>query len=236
MYAVLIAGGRGERLRPLTNHAPKPMVAVAGKPIMQHQMEWYLRQGVTHFVISCGYLHEVIEAHFGSGAALGAPVSYAVEETPLGRGGGLRQGMQQVPRGEEVVLASNADILTEQRLAPMLDQHRQDANLATLLLTPYVSQYGIVEVDGRKVSKFTTNPVLPHWINGGVYVLDRAFEERLPAIGDHEDSTFPELAAAGRLGAFFSRARWRGMDSVKDHANLEEELGKAPLTYAGTDG
>ena len=107
--------------------------------------------------------------------------------------------------------------------------------MATILLTPYISQYGIVEVDGRKVRQFTTNPVLPHWINGGVYVLDRSFEDHLPEIGDHEDSTFPELAAAGRLGAFQSEARWRGMDSVKDHANLEDELANAPLNYAGAD-
>ena len=233
MYAVLIAGGRGERLRPLTANVPKPMVAIAGKPIMQHQVEWYQAQGVDHFVISCGYLHEVIEDHFGDGSALGASFSYAVEETPMGRGGGLRLGMQQVPRDEPIVMASNADILTEQRLAPMFDQHRTDENLATILLTPYVSQYGIVEMDGRKVSRFTTNPVLPHWINGGVYVLDRTFEDLLPEIGDHEDSTFPELAAAGRLGAFQSAARWRGMDSVKDHANLETELAEAPLNYAG---
>ena len=112
MYAVLIAGGRGERLRPLTANVPKPMVPVAGKPIMQHQMEWYLEQGVDHFVISCGYLHEVIEAHFGNGSDFGAPITYAIEHSPLGRGGGLRQGMQQVPSGDELVLAQVITIRT----------------------------------------------------------------------------------------------------------------------------
>ena len=233
VYAVLIAGGRGERLRPLTANVPKPMVPVAGKPIMQHQMEWYLEQGVDHFVISCGYLHEVIEAHFGNGSDFGAPITYAIEHSPLGRGGGLRQGMQQVPRGDELVLASNADIITEQNLDSMFTQHRADGNMATILLAPYISQFGIVELEGRKVSNFATNPVLPHWINGGIYVLDRAFEDHLPEIGDHEDSTFPDLASRGLLGAFKSEARWRGMDSVKAHANLEKELADHPLNYAG---
>ena len=233
MYAVLIAGGRGERLRPLTSNVPKPMVAVAGKPIIQHQIEWYLAQGIDHFVISCGYLHEVIESHFGDGSSLGVSITYAIEDTPMGRGGGLRLGMQRIPRNEDLVLASNADILTEQRLNPMLKQHREDRNVATILLAPYVSQFGIVEVDGQKVSSFTTNPVLPHWINGGIYVLSRAFEDHLPNIGDHEDTTFPELASKGLLGAFMSTARWRGMDSVKDHANLEKELAEDPLDYSG---
>ena len=233
MYAVLIAGGRGERLRPLTSNVPKPMVAVAGKPIIQHQIEWYLAQDIDHFVISCGYLHEVIESHFGDGTSLGVSITYAIEDTPMGRGGGLRLGMQQIPQNEELVLASNADILTEQQLNPMLKQHREDQNVATILLAPYVSQFGIVEVDGQKVLSFTTNPVLPHWINGGIYVLSRAFEDHLPNVGDHEDTTFPELASKGLLGAFMSTARWRGMDSVKDHANLEKELAEDPLDYSG---
>ena len=141
--------------------------------------------------------------------------------------------MQQIPRNEDLVLASNADILTEQRLDPMLTQHRVDKNVATILLTPYVSQFGIVEVDGQKVSSFATNPVLPHWINGGIYVLARSFEDHLPDVGDHEDTTFPELASERLLGAFLSNARWRGMDSVKDHANLEKELAENPLNYSG---
>ena len=71
MYAVLIAGGKGERLRPLTNRRPKPMVEVAGRPVMAFQVDWLIGQGVDHFVISCGYLHEVIEEHFGDGSRLG---------------------------------------------------------------------------------------------------------------------------------------------------------------------
>jgi NDP-sugar pyrophosphorylase family protein len=229
MYAVLIAGGKGDRLRPLTSGRPKPMVEVAGRPIMAFQVEWLINQGVDHFVVSCGYLHEVIEDFFGDGSQLGVSFDYVVEETPLGRGGGLRLGLQTVPPTEELVVGTNADVLTEQPLAPLMAQHRADGNLATILLTPYVSQFGIVETEGRKVTSFVTNPVLPHWINGGVYVMNRELEQLLPEVGDQEDSTFPALAAEGRLGAFHSRARWRTVDSVKDHTNLEKELAEQPL-------
>ena len=142
----------------------------------------------------------------------------------MGRGGGLRLGCAQIPATEELFIATNADILSAQELAPMITQHREDGNTATILLTPYVSQFGIVEIEGRQVRQFATNPVLPHWVNGGVYVMSREIEHQLPVVGDHEDSTFPDLAAQGKLGAFPSRAWWRAMDSVKDHARLDQEL------------
>ena len=230
MYAVLIAGGKGERLRPLTSDRPKPMVEVAGRPIMAYQVDWLISQGVDRFIVSCGYLHEVIEDHFGDGSDLGVSFEYVIEETPLGRGGGLRQGLQAVPRSEGLVMGTNADVLTDQSLEPLIAQHREDENVATILLTPYVSQFGIVECEGRKVAGFVTNPVLPHWINGGVYVMSREIEERLPVVGDQEDSTFPELASEGRLGAFLSRAWWRTVDSIKDHVNLEKEYKERPFT------
>ena len=226
MYAVLIAGGKGERLRPLTANRPKPMVEVAGRPIMARQIDWLIGQGVDRFVVSCGAMHEVIQEYFGDGGSLGVEIVYEVEDTPMGRGGGLRLGCGRIPATEELFIATNADVLSAQSLAPMIAQHREDGNTATILLTPYVSQFGIVEVDGRHVRQFATNPVLPHWINGGVYVMSREIEHQLPVVGDHEDSTFPDLATQGKLGAFTTRAWWRSMESVKDHARLEQELGE----------
>ena len=235
MYAVLIAGGKGERLRPLTAERPKPMVEVGGRPIMARQIDWLIGEGVDRFVVSCGAMHEVIQDYFGDGRSLGVQITYAIEDTPLGRGGGLRFGCGHIPATEELFIATNADILSAQPLAPMIAQHREDGNTATILLTPFVSQFGIVEVEGRHVQRFSTNPVLPHWVNGGVYVMSRTIEHHLPVVGEHEDSTFPELAAQGKLGAFTSHAWWRAMDSLKDHARLEQEFGEqqAGATGAG---
>ena len=225
MYALIIAGGEGERLRPLTSDRPKPMVAVAGKPILAYQVEWLRRQGVSHIVICCGYRAEAIERHFGDGQGWGVRILYSLEEEPLGRGGALKQGYRLVPPGEEAVLGLNGDTITTQALAPLLHYHRRKGAVATVMLVRLRSPYGIVQVarDGR-IGAFLEKPQLPHWVNAGVYVLGPKFFQRLPDKGDHEDSAFPELAAAGKLFGYRSRAYWRTVDTMKDLSEAEREV------------
>ncbi len=232
MYAIVLAGGKGERLRPFTEDRPKPMVEIVGIPILSYQLQWLQGQGVTDVVVSCGYRHEVIEAYFGDGERLGVRIAYSVEEQPLGRGGALRQALGCVPASEDVVVATNGDIITNLRLAPVLEAHRARGMLATVVLTPFVSPYGIVEIDGDgHVRRFREKPELPYWVNAGVYVLSPALRERLPERGDHETTTFPELARAGRLGAFQSRAYWRGVDTIKDVNEVAAELQRRLLSF-----
>lgn len=225
MHALIIAGGQGERLRPLTNDRPKPMVEVAGRPLIAHQIDWLRAGGVTHAVILCGYKAGVIQDYFGDGAAFGVAVSYSIEDEPLGRGGALRQGYELVPPGESAVVALNGDVLTRQPLAPLIDYHRRKRAAATAMLAPLRSPYGIANVDrAGRITAFTEKPELPYWINAGVYVLSPEFFRRLPARGDHEDTTFPELAAEGKLFGFKSRAYWRSVDSIKDLNEAAREL------------
>ncbi len=148
MHAIVLAGGKGERLRPFTEDRPKPMVEIMGIPMLSYQLQWLQGQGVTDVVISCGYRHEVIQTYFGDGERLGLRITYAVEQEPLGRGGALRFAFQSVPEREDVVIATNGDVITNLRLSPVLEAHRRRKMLATLVLAPFVSQYGIVEVDG----------------------------------------------------------------------------------------
>jgi NDP-sugar pyrophosphorylase family protein len=232
MYAIVLAGGKGERLRPFTEDRPKPMVEIMGIPILGYQLQWLAGQGVTDVVISCGYRHEVIETYFGDGERLGLRIAYAVEEQPLGRGGALRLALAQVPEGQEVVVATNGDVITNLRLAPLLEQHRAGGMLATIVLTPFVSPYGIVEFDGdRRVTQFREKPELPYWINAGIYALSPALRGRLPERGDHETTTFPALARAGRLGVFTSQAYWRGVDTIKDVTEVASELQSRLLSF-----
>lgn len=225
MYAIILAGGKGERLRPFTEDRPKPMVEIMGTPILGYQVQWLLGQGVTDFIISCGYRHEVIQAYFGDGARLGVRIAYSVEREPLGRGGALRLALSQVPPGEEAVVATNGDIITNLPLPPVLAGHRAREVLATVVLTPFVSPYGIVETDPEdRVTRFREKPDLPYWINAGVYVLSPAIRDSLPERGDHETTTFPALAQSGRLGAFHTRAYWRGVDTIKDVNEVAAEL------------
>lgn len=225
MYALIIAGGEGERLRPLTTDRPKPMVPVAGRPILEHQVDWLHREGVTDVILLCGYRPEVIRDHFGNGSRFGVRIEYSIEDEPLGRGGALRKGATLLSSDEQVVIATNGDILTDQPLAPLLQRHRSKQAAATMMLTQLRSPYGVVRVarDSR-IESFDEKPVLPYWINAGVYVLSSEFFGLLPKRGDHEDSTFPDLARQGKLYGFKSKAYWRAVDSFKDLTAAEREL------------
>jgi NDP-sugar pyrophosphorylase family protein len=225
VYALIIAGGEGERLRPLTRERPKPMIEVAGRPILEHQVRWLVDQKVTDIVLLCGYKAEVIEEHFGNGDRFGVRVQYSLEDEPLGRGGALKQGARLIQTPMESVLALNGDVLTNQPLAPLLRYHSQKESAATVMLTRLHSPYGIVRQDrGGRIVSFDEKPLLPHWINAGVYVLSPSFFERLPARGDHEVTTFPELAAEGKLYGYRSRAYWRSVDTFKDLTDATQEL------------
>jgi NDP-sugar pyrophosphorylase family protein len=225
MYAIVLAGGKGERLRPFTEDRPKAMVEIMGAPILSYQIQWLQAQGITDLVIASGYRHEVIEGYFGDGERLGVRITHAVEREPLGRGGGLRAALSHVPAGEEVIVATNGDVITNFTLAPLLQAHRAGRALATVVLTPFISPYGIVEVDEHdRVTHFREKPELPYWVNAGVYALSPAIHGLLPERGDHETTTFPELARDGRLGAFRSRAYWRGVDTIKDVNDVAAEF------------
>lgn len=225
MYALIIAGGEGERLRPLTDDRPKNMVPVAGRPIVERQLEWLRENGVTDAVFLCGYKADVLQAHVGDGSSFGVRVQYSVETAPLGRGGALKQGFALVPEGEETIIACNGDILTDQALAEMIASHRAWGATASVMLTPLKSPYGVVDVDeDGRITSFREKPVLPYWVNAGIYVLSRSFFASLPDKGDHETETFPALASEGKLFGFKSEAYWRPVDSTKDISEAEKEL------------
>ncbi len=231
MHAIILAGGRGERLRPFTEDRPKPMVEVLGVPILAYQLHWLQTQGITDVIMACGYRHDVITDYFGTGEKWGLRIAYAVEAEPLGRGGAIRHAYAQLADAPELVVGTNGDIITNMQLAPMLDRHRESGNLATVVLTPYVSTFGLVDIsDDDRVVAFHEKPTLPYWINAGVYLLSRAAIQRLPEVGDHERTTFPELAAEHRLGAYRSTAYWRSVDTVKDLSEVSREFERRLLT------
>jgi NDP-sugar pyrophosphorylase family protein len=228
LYALIIAGGEGERLRPYTSDRPKNMVEVAGKPIAERQIDWLRGNGVTDVVFLCGYRADVLQDHIGDGSRFGIRAEYSVEDEPLGRGGALKLGWSLVPPSEETVIACNSDILTDQQLSELVDYHNAQRAVATVMLTPLRSPYGIVDVaDDGRIESFREKPVLPHQVNAGIYVFSPAVLPLLPDKGDHETTTFPELAARGKLFGFKSSAYWRPVDSVKDLSEANRELAAA---------
>ena len=230
MYALILAGGKGERLRPLTDTVPKPMIALCGRPILWHQVCWLREAGVTDVVFLVGHLADAVAEYFGDGSDYGIRAHYSHEDAPLGRGGALRQGLDALPRDDRPVIATNGDVITDASLAELIADYdarrrRNPAHCATILTVPMTSPYGIVDTgaDGI-VDQFREKAVLPYAINGGVYVLHPGIRDLLPELGDHETTTFPALAAEGRMSAVSTGAFWRSVDSPKDLREAEEHL------------
>ena len=207
------------------------MIEVAGTPILEYQVRWLAREGVTDAVLLCGYRAEVIQRHFGDGSRFGLRTHYSLEDEPLGRGGALKLGARLLPPDEDVVIALNGDILTDQPLAPMLRYHRRKQAAATVMLTRLRSPYRhhSHRPHGR-ITAFDEKPLLREWVNAGLYVVSREFSDRLPDRGDHETTTFPQLVAEGRLFGYRSDAYWRTVDTVKDLTEAAAEA--ANLTMA----
>jgi len=222
--AVILAGGRGERLRPLTQDRPKCMVEVNGMPILAYQLNWLRTHGVKRVVIACGYLHESIQSYFGA-SYLGLEISYAIENQPLGRGGALKAGFRKLGPTVNSVIAMNADNICDLPIGDLAEHHLSTGALITVVTTKLRSPYGIVDItEDGKISGFSEKPELPHFINCGIYLLKPEAIDRLPDKGDHEELTFPALAREGELAAYCSRALWRTVDTIKDLFELEADL------------
>ena len=222
--ALVLAGGKGERLWPLTQDRPKPMVEVNGRPIVEHHLAWLRANGIERAFLLTGYMHEVIAEHFSVPRVDGLDVRCIAEASPLGRGGAYKNGYREAGLADNAVIATNGDVLTDQPLAPLVETHERADALATVLLTPMISPFGIVETDGGLVTGFREKPPLPYWINAGVYVLTREAIARFPDVGDHETETFPALASEGRLAAFESGEYWKSVESQKDLREAGERL------------
>jgi len=225
MKAAIIAGGFGKRLRPLTLEKPKPLVEVAGKPIIQWQIEWFKRYGVDTIVVLTGYLREKLIEFLGSGQKLGVNVVYVVEDEPLGTAGAIKNAEGVL--SDSVFLAVNGDIITNIPLDRLVNDLIKSDALASIALVPLRSPYGIVEVDSEgNVKSFKEKPMIEEYlINAGVYAMKPQILQYLPRKGDLERSVFPQLAKEGLLrGVIFKDVYWRAIDTVKDVEEVSKEL------------
>ncbi len=203
MKAVILAGGEGTRLRPLTLSTPKPVAPVVDRPFLRHQLDLLSRAGVSEVVFSVAYQPEQVEAVFGDGAGLGIRIHYAVEKTPLGTGGAVKNAEPQL---DERTVVLNGDVLLDLDLAAVVARHEAAGASASIVLTPVrnPAAYGLVEtdLDGR-VLRFVEKPrpedIRTNTINAGVYVLETSVLELMPAGVKYsiERSFFPALLARG---------------------------------------
>ena len=227
MRAILLAGGLGMRLRPLTDDRPKALIPVNGRPISEYQIDWLIKEGgIDAVTFACGYKWEKLKEHFGSNFK-GVPIEYSVESEPLGTGGGVKKALS-MNQTDDLTIVTNGDIITDLPLKRMVDAHRQAGEIsASMLVVPYRSRFGVVKIDKLKVVRgFEEKPAFPDvWINGGVYVLNaKRAPKYLPERGDIERETFPNLVTRGELLSYPYYGEWVFVDSIKDLTELEQSM------------
>jgi dTDP-glucose pyrophosphorylase len=168
---VIMAGGRGTRLLPHTFETPKPMLEVAGKPILEHIITRARNQGIKHFTISLNYLGEVIEKYFQNGETLGVEITYIREEKPLGTAGALSLTASNF---KEPIIVTNGDVLTDINYTSILDFHLSQQANATMAIREHEWQnpFGVVTVEDLKITGYKEKPITRSFINAGVYVIN----------------------------------------------------------------
>lgn len=190
--AVIMAGGRGARLAPLTNGLPKPMLPVAGRPILERIVLQMVGSGIRQIYLSVNYLGEVIEQHFGDGHRFGARIEYLREPEPLGTAGSLALLETVSGKLEDPFVVMNGDLVTQANISQLIDFHEAGRHALTMAVRRYFDQipFGVVEVEGDRAVAFAEKPTAARLINAGIYVLE---PECLTLIGDDEALTMPQL-------------------------------------------
>lgn len=206
VQAVILAGGRGQRLRPITDYLPKALIPIDGIPILEWQIRYLARFGITDVVVCSGYKTEML-SHFLSRNSMDS-VALSVEGEPLGTGGAIRKAAPLI-NGQEV-LVMNGDVITD------IDPRHIGGN--GIAAIPLRTKFGILQTDKGKVMGFEEKAIIhDKWMSAGLYRFDSSFLGDLPKKGDIERTLFPEYAKAGRLGVTrFPAARWYSVDSFKD--------------------
>lgn len=245
MKAVILAGGEGTRLRPLTLTVPKPVVPVVDRPFLRHQLDLLAQVGITEIVFSVAYQPERIQAVFGDGERYGCRIHYAVEETPLGTGGAVKNAE---PHLDEVTVVFNGDVLTDVDLPAVVRGHRESGAKATLVLTPVPNPaaYGLVETDASgRVTSFIEKPTDPSQIttdtiNAGIYVLDTSTLSLMPE-GQNlsiERAFFPTLLRRGDLvRAWVHRRYWIDIGTPEKYLQVHRDIlgGRFPVALDGEE-
>jgi mannose-1-phosphate guanylyltransferase len=232
MKAILLAGGKGTRLRPLTIHTPKPIVPIFDRPFLRYQID-LLHQvpEIDEVILSLNYQPRRIEEMFGEGKELGVKLSYVVEPVPLGTAGAVKYANRSL---DETVVVFNGDILTEVDLAAVLRLHRERQARATIVLTPVAnpSAYGLVETDAdANVKRFLEKPkpeeITCDTINAGIYVLEPETLDRIPkdTAWSIERSFFPSLVDRKEtFVAYVCRGYWIDIGTPEKYMQVHRDI------------
>jgi len=226
MEAIVLAGGKAERLGDAAGGRPKALVEVAGKPLAAYQVGRLARAGVTRVIFACAAGQgSLFEEEL---AGLGPEIVGAEEPERLGRGGGIKHAARERREGGDV-FALNGDELVDVDFGALLEAHRSGGALATITVARPKSQFGLVEVDDENVVRgFEEAGRVPYWVNCGNYVLSEEAIARFPDRGDHESTAFPEFAAEGRLRAYRHEGLWLTVNTPKELRAAQDHVAAHP--------
>ncbi len=224
---VIMAGGMGTRLRPHTENCPKPLLPVAGKPMLEHIIERAKLEGFSRFVLAIHYLGHMIEDHFGNGQRMGVQIGYLREQTPLGTAGALRL---LTPQPDEAFVVTNGDVITDIRYGELLDFHLRHNSVATMAVRVHEWQhpFGVVQTQGIDIVGFEEKPVARSHINAGVYAINPSALSELSANGRCDmPNLFERLHSQGqRTVAYPMHEPWLDVGRPDDLAAARSQSAK----------
>ncbi len=219
MKAIILAGGRGNRLRPITDYVPKPLIPIKNIPIIEWQIKYLKKFGVSEVIICSGYKTEMIENYLNN-KKLGIKISFSVEDMPLGTGGAIKKAGKKINDKSFIVI--NGDVITNIDLKKLL---KKENSIASIQLK---TKFGILQTDDDKIIKFDEKKEIKNlWMNAGIYHLKKNTLKDLPDKGDIEKTLFPNYAKKEKLFTLkFRNTKWYSIDSFKDMEECALEVEK----------
>ena len=209
MKAIILAGGRGKRLRPITDYVPKPLIPIKNIPIIEWQIKYLKKFGISEIIICSGYKTEMIENYLKN-KKLGIKITFSIENKPLGTGGAIKKAGKKIRDKSFIVI--NGDIITNIDLKKLL---KKENSIASIQLK---TNFGILQTDENKIIKFDEKKEIKNiWMNAGIYHLNKEIIKELPNVGDIEKTLFPDYAKKEKLSTIkFTNSKWYSIDSFKD--------------------
>ena len=219
MKAIILAGGRGKRLKPVTDYVPKPLVPIKNIPIIEWQIKYLKKFGIDEVIICTGYKTNMIENYLKV-KNMGIKISYSIEKTPLGTGGAIKKAGKMI--NEKSFFVINGDIITNIDLKKLA---KKSNSIAAIELK---TKYGILEIKDEKIINFREKKEISDtWMNAGIYHLQKDTIKELPNKGDIEKTLFPDYAKKGKLDIVkFKNVKWYSIDSFKDMEDCSTEIEK----------
>ena len=218
MKAIILAGGRGKRLRPITDKIPKPLILINEKPLIERTINYLKKYGITEIIISSGYKSNLIEKFLKKKKNFGCEIVFSTEKTPLGTGGAIKKALKYV--NEESFLVLNGDIVTNIDLKKILKKPN------TIAANELKTKFGTMDIKNNKILKFNEKKDVTNvWMNPGIYHLSKNIERLIPKKGSLEGMVFPKMVKNKTLETVkFKNALWFSIDSHKDIEECSKEI------------